>query len=291
MTAFPTVQKPLHGEIFLQRCVTIIVRRNVSSNASKVCQPALRTILHHDLQFTSGTRSFSSAEHLKTVTIVAYLWPLPQNKTWPRWSVWWRKTHVLQKNEKRYNLNLSLGSLNQILCHHLGVWQPCACWMLQQLMGEQRRGRVEWCLHVLPNLREAGQSRSETSSWVTRRLYTSLTQKPSSSLQSGFSQVRAPFWNWRNQEALPNRWLQSLPDWVMWPLPRFRRERQTRPSGTSTFARPGSSRLGLHIIQTTAPMACCSASTARASTPPPPLLTDWKQIAFCWSPRPRIPWA
>ena len=77
-----------------QRCITIIVRVSLPSNASKVCKVTLGTILHHDLQFTSGTRNFSSAERpLKIVTVVANLWPLLSNKTWPRWSVWPKKTH------------------------------------------------------------------------------------------------------------------------------------------------------------------------------------------------------
>ena len=42
-------------------------------------------------------KNFSSAElRLKTVAIAAYLWLLLLNKTWPRWSVWSKKTHEWQ---------------------------------------------------------------------------------------------------------------------------------------------------------------------------------------------------
>ena len=61
------------------------LNRSLSSNTSRVCQTALETILHHDLQFTSGTRNFSLAERrLKTVAVVASMRPLLPNKTWPR---------------------------------------------------------------------------------------------------------------------------------------------------------------------------------------------------------------
>ena len=63
-------------------------------------------------------------------------------------------------------------------------------------------------------------------------------------------------------------------------------QKRSTSSGTSTFACPRSSRLGVQAVQTTAATACCSTKTTRASTPPPPLLTAWKRIAFSWSPRP-----
>ena len=59
---FPTVQKHFHGEIFVQCCITTIVRGSLSSNASEVCQTALGTILHRGIQFTSGTKNFNSTE-------------------------------------------------------------------------------------------------------------------------------------------------------------------------------------------------------------------------------------
>ena len=88
--------------------------------------------------------------------------------------------------------------MNRILCHHPGVWKRCVRWMSYQLTEEQKRGRVEWCLHSF--------------------------RKPSNCLLSGFSQVRTHLWNWRAREALPNRWSRpSSPDPVMWPLFRSRR--------------------------------------------------------------------
>ena len=45
----------------------------------------------------------------------------------------------ITENETRDNFNLSLGSLNQILHHHLDVWKRCAHWVPQQLTKEQRR--------------------------------------------------------------------------------------------------------------------------------------------------------
>lgn len=91
-------QKHLHGEIFMQWCIMIFVKGSLSSNASKVCQTVFETSLHCCLQFTTSTRNFSSAEwHLKTVTIMAILWPLLPKNTWPRWITWSMKTHEWQK--------------------------------------------------------------------------------------------------------------------------------------------------------------------------------------------------
>ena len=39
--------------------------------------------------------------------------------------------------------------MNQILCHHLGVWKHCAHWVPQQLT-RNGGGVSEWCLHMLP---------------------------------------------------------------------------------------------------------------------------------------------
>ena len=70
---FPdSAETPLR-EFFVQY-ITIIVSRSLCSNASKVCQTALRTILQRGLQYKKGTRNFSSAERrLKTMAIVANL--------------------------------------------------------------------------------------------------------------------------------------------------------------------------------------------------------------------------
>ena len=66
VTAFPTVQKHLSCSDILM----IIVKGSLFSNASKVYQTALGTILHHDLEFTSGTSKFGLAgNQWKTVTI------------------------------------------------------------------------------------------------------------------------------------------------------------------------------------------------------------------------------
>ena len=45
--------------------------------------------------------------------------------------------------------------LDQILHHHLGVWKSMARWVPHQLTKEQRKGKVEWCLHRLENMTEA----------------------------------------------------------------------------------------------------------------------------------------
>ena len=51
-----------------------------------------------------------------------------------------------------------IGKSNRILRHYLGVWKRCAGRVPHKLIEEQRRGRVEWCLH---RLREFDGGRSE----------------------------------------------------------------------------------------------------------------------------------
>ena len=58
----------------------------------------------------------------------------------------------ITENEIKYGLNLSLGILNQILHHHLGIWKYCISWVPHQLTEKQRRGRVEWCLYMLKKI-------------------------------------------------------------------------------------------------------------------------------------------
>ena len=48
-------------------------------------------------------------------------------------------------NETKDSFNLSSGSLNRILRHHLGVWKRCAHWVPHQLTGEQKKGRAKSC--------------------------------------------------------------------------------------------------------------------------------------------------
>ena len=52
----------------------------------------------------------------------------------------------MTENEIKGSFNISSGSLNQILRHHLSVWKRCKCWKPHQLTEEWRRGKVEWCL-------------------------------------------------------------------------------------------------------------------------------------------------
>ena len=98
-------------------------------------------------------------------------------------------------NEIKDSFDLLSGSLNRILRHRLDVRKRCA-----------RVGVGRGVFTCVESLTEAGQSGSGTSSRVTRLLYTSMTRKPSSSLQSGFSPVGQPIrGNSRYREALPIR--------------------------------------------------------------------------------------
>ena len=49
----------------------------------------------------------------------------------------------ITENEIEHSFSLLLGSLNQILRHHLGVWKCCFLWLPCQLTKEQKLGGVE----------------------------------------------------------------------------------------------------------------------------------------------------
>ena len=139
--------------------VTIIVRGSLSSNNCEVFQTALWTILHRDLQCTKGTRNFSSAERrLKTdrcgqpVTVAT-----EQNVVAMECLI--KEDPRITENEIKDSFNLSSGSLNRILRHHLGVWKRCARWVPHRLTEEQGRGRVEWRRNVLRKFNGGGSGR------------------------------------------------------------------------------------------------------------------------------------
>ena len=52
-------------------------------------------------------------------------------------------------SEIKDSLNLSLGNLDRMLHHCLGVRKCCVCWVPQQLTKERRRGRVRCSRHML----------------------------------------------------------------------------------------------------------------------------------------------
>ena len=65
---------------------------------------------------------------------------------------------IITENETEYGFILSLGSLSRVLFRHLNVWKRSAGWVPHQLTEKQRRGRVEWCLHLI---RKFDEGRSE----------------------------------------------------------------------------------------------------------------------------------
>ena len=82
-------------EFFVQRCIMIIIRGNLSSNVSKLLWEPFFIVIYSS-QVVQEI-SVQKNDVWKTVAIVANLWLLLLYKTWPRWSVWSKKTHELQK--------------------------------------------------------------------------------------------------------------------------------------------------------------------------------------------------
>ena len=96
LTAFPTVQK--RGESFVQWCITIIVRGSLTSNASKIYETvwgpfsSRYTFDKWHEEFQLGWTKFKDRDRCGLPETVANI----PNKTWPRWSVWSKKTDKLQ---------------------------------------------------------------------------------------------------------------------------------------------------------------------------------------------------
>ena len=133
VTVFPTVQKHLHGKIFVQWCITIIDRGSVSSNASKVRQTALWTIRHRDLpvhnwykEFQFGRTTFEGSERCCQPVTAATEQNVAKvkclDKGHPR----------ITENEIKDSFNISSGSLNRIFRHHPGIWKRCTRWIPPQ---------------------------------------------------------------------------------------------------------------------------------------------------------------
>ena len=163
-TALQILHKHLQRDIFMWWCIMTIIRGSLSSKASKVCQTTLGTSLHRSLQFTTGTRNLLQQEQrLETVSVVAILWPLLPDKTWPRWSVWTVWIFHWDDITRVYRSVAAVGCPSS--------------WL-------RNREWVGWsgAFTCFKNMMEADQSGSGTFSWVTRLVYTSMTQKPSRSL-------------------------------------------------------------------------------------------------------------
>ena len=94
-------------------------------NASKVCQTALRTILHLDLQSTSSRRNFSSAEGCLKNDRCGQPVTVATEQTVAKVKCLMKEDPKITENVIRDSFNLSSGSLNWILRHHLCVWKRC----------------------------------------------------------------------------------------------------------------------------------------------------------------------
>ena len=128
----------------------IIVRWSHPSKLSKKCQTALEMSLHRDLQLTTLYKEFQFSRAMfedsvrcgHSVTIAT-----KENVAMVMSLI--KEDLKITVSEIKDSLNLSLGSLDRTLCHCLGVWKCCICWVPQQLTKERRSGRVRCSLHVL----------------------------------------------------------------------------------------------------------------------------------------------
>ena len=90
-------------------------------------------------------------------------------------------------SEIKDSLNLSLGNLDRMLHHCLGVRKCCVCWVPQQLTKERRRGRV-WCSrHMLQHF-DGDESYQVWDIIMVDKtfLYASFAWKPNSNVWSLF---------------------------------------------------------------------------------------------------------
>ena len=145
-----------------------------------------------------------------------------QNDAWRQWPLWPTCDRCYRTKRGQGEVSDQRGPTNYIIWVY-GSIAP----VRYQTSWPRNRGEVEWSgvFTCFENVAETGQSGSGTWSLVTRLLYTSMTQKPSSSLQSGFFQLTAHLWNLRDREALPNRRSRSSsPNPVLLPLFYSRRE-------------------------------------------------------------------
>ena len=145
VTAFPTVQK--WGEF----CAMIYYDYCQGKFFQQCFQSLSGCFVNHSPSWSAVHKWYKELQFCRMMfedrTIVANQWPLLLNKQGQDEVSDQRRLTNNRKWDKSFNL--SWGNLNQILCHHLGVWKHCAHWVPHQLTKEQRKGMVNWWLHML----------------------------------------------------------------------------------------------------------------------------------------------
>ena len=105
--------------------------------------PSKATTFRWFRQFMSGVRtSDNNDRYSRMVTTIT-----PENV--PRVESLIKKDPRMTNAEIRDIMKISSGSFTRLLHECLGVEKPCARWVLHKVSEEQKRGRVDWCTHML----------------------------------------------------------------------------------------------------------------------------------------------
>ena len=144
-----------------------------------------------------------------------------------------------------------------------------------QLTEEQRRGRVEWCIHILRKF-DRGRTKwvfdTGTSNETVVYQYDPKTEESSAWLFPGEN----PSVKFKRSKSTSRQMIAvffAISGHVA-SVPPQQRQKST-PADIPTFACTRYSRLGVHSDQTTALAICCPTTTTPAPTSQPPFWTTW----------------
>ena len=105
--------------------------------------PSKATVFRWFRQFMSGVRTLEDDDRCGQMATTV----IPENVS--RVESLRKKDPKMTYAEIQDIMKISSGSLTRILHDCLGVRKRCARWVLHKLCEEQKRGRVDWCTHML----------------------------------------------------------------------------------------------------------------------------------------------
>ena len=161
--------------------------------------PSEATIFRWFRQFMSGVRTLEDGDRCgRTATTVT-----PEDVS--RVESLIKKDPKMTYAEIQDIMKILLGSLTRILHDSLGVRNRCIRWVLHNLSEEQKRGRVDWCTHMLRKF----DGRRCPSVWdiVTgdETWVYHTTPRRSNSRRCGSSQMKTHLCSSKETEVLPNK--------------------------------------------------------------------------------------
>ena len=108
--------------------------------------PSEATILRWFRQFMSGARTLEDDDRCGQMTTTVTPEDVPKVQSLIK------KDPKMTYAEIQDIMKISSGSLTRVLHDSLGVRERCIRWVPHNMSEEQKRGRVDWCTHMLKKI-------------------------------------------------------------------------------------------------------------------------------------------